>query len=425
MSTIQALKCGIGGITKPCIGDTDPRYDPKATYDLKSQTAYYKNLLPKGSNTGLFSGLSYIYNEEGIPSKNIVVPGLEALGNFSYFPAPIFTNVTVYGSRLIQTDYFISKSTTMGGPGLLNALEVLHTSTFEKNGQAQMIANTVVTGGYQMLKDGDIITSTSNETAELYSRREDQLRQASYVVHEGTLSSVETAYRIYDGQPEFWYMRRQTQTMKSESEWLREFEAALDDAGVLSAASAGAFGLPLDLAKPSIPINERQCAQADQNLCPTEEMWQKKDPYFNQSPYVEPDGILTGGFIAAVIVSSIIIAAAIFYFINRTLMMKQQERLQVAFRKAVSKQISGGLKDDLSPDQLLKLYKKVDADGNGTISKDELKQLINENGLGDLSDKDFNVMFSTIDLDDNKALSFTEFTAFFASLPSSDSFEDS
>ena len=42
----------------------------------------------------------------------------------------------------------------------------------------------------------------------------------------------------------------------------------------------------------------------------------------------------------------------------------------------------------------------------------------NENGLGSLSDKDFNMMFSTIDLDDgNGNVNFMEFTAFFASLP--------
>ena len=63
----------------------------------------------------------------------------------------------------------------------------------------------------------------------------------------------------------------------------------------------------------------------------------------------------------------------------------------------------------------------MDSDRNGHISKEELlKQLIDENGLGSLSDKDFNVMFSTIDLDGNGNVNFTEFTAFFASLPAAD-----
>ena len=98
-------------------------------------------------------------------------------------------------------------------------------------------------------------------------------------------------------------------------------------------------------------------------------------------------------------------------------MQKQQQRLKEAFSKAISKHIDGGLKSDLSPDEVAKLYHQVDSDGNGTISKEELKQLIDENGLGTLSDKDFDVMFSTIDLDGNNNVTFTEFTAFFASLP--------
>ena len=43
--------------------------------------------------------------------------------------------------------------------------------------------------------------------------------------------------------------------------------------------------------------------------------------------------------------------------------------------------------------------------------------MIDESGLGFLSDKDFDVMFLTIDLDGNGYVNFTEFTAFFASLP--------
>ena len=92
-------------------------------------------------------------------------------------------------------------------------------------------------------------------------------------------------------------------------------------------------------------------------------------------------------------------------------MQNQQDRLKAAFSKAISKHINGGLKSDLSPDEVAKLYREVDSDANGNISKEELKQLIDEHGLGSLSDKDFDVIFSTIDLDGNGYVNFTEFTA--------------
>ena len=40
----SALKCGIKGVTKPCIGDTDDRYNLDVGYDLKDQDDLWKNL---------------------------------------------------------------------------------------------------------------------------------------------------------------------------------------------------------------------------------------------------------------------------------------------------------------------------------------------------------------------------------------------
>ena len=45
-----ALKCGIAGVTKQCLGKTDMRYDPGASYDLADQDDLW------GDFSGLYVG---------------------------------------------------------------------------------------------------------------------------------------------------------------------------------------------------------------------------------------------------------------------------------------------------------------------------------------------------------------------------------
>ena len=93
--------------------------------------------------------------------------------------------------------------------------------------------------------------------------------------------------------------------------------------------------IPLDYMRPTKSIATLQCTNPDQDLCATEEEdWRNMDPNFNDtSPYGEPNGVLTGGFIAAVIISSIIVAAVIFYAVNRSLMRKQDSSLESSFQR--------------------------------------------------------------------------------------------
>ena len=204
---------------------------------------------------------------------------------------------------------------------------------------------------------------------------------------------------------------------------LAEMEKKMDEEAnvVWSTTQFAPNIIPLDYTRrPTKPVATLQCTNPDQDLvCATEENLRKLDSNFTHAPsYVEHSGVLSGrGFIAAVTISSIVVAVAIFYFVNRSLMRRQEQRLKSAFSAAVSRHIDGGLTSNLSPEEVSKLYHDVDIDGNGNISKSELKQLINEDGVGNLSDKDFDMMFSTIDLDGNGNVTFTEFIAFFASLP--------
>ena len=55
--------------------------------------------------------------------------------------------------------------------------------------------------------------------------------------------------------------------------------------------------------------------------------------------------------------------------------------------------------DESFKNDLVKAFKKVDLDGNGSISKDELWTHISENGGDGISKKELDVLFGLIDDD--------------------------
>ena len=406
------------------MGDTDPRYDPDVSYDLKEQSGYYVN------TQGLYVSLEYKYVANGMPALNGPLgsePGAESFGNFSFFPSILFRNITVNGPRMQLSTYEIFTSTE-GKPGVISRRDAYYVSTFEKNGQCVRFGNTGITeqgtSNNQTVKnEPEYFTATSDTTGGLhqYIAARKVMYQATYLADGTSMSRTTTAYNQAEvGQRSLYYLNRSDGTrIKDESAWLADFEKKMDEANVWSTAFAPPM-IPLDYMRPTKSIATLQCTNPNQDLCATEEDWREMDPNFNDTPYVEPNGVLTGGFIAAITISSIVVAAAIFYAVNRILMGKQEQRLKTAFSAAVSRHIDGGLTSSLSPEKVSKLFHDVDIDNNGNISKAELKQLMNEDGLGSLSDKDFNMMFSTIDLDGNGNVNFMEFTAFFASLPTGD-----
>ena len=78
----------------------------------------------------------------------------------------------------------------------------------------------------------------------------------------------------------------------------------------------------------------------------------------------------------------------------------------------------GELAKNLTAKDLTEMFQKNDDDGNGNggVDKDEMKKLVEEAGVANMSDRDYDVLFASIDLDGNGTLDFVEFCAFFASI---------
>ena len=113
-------------------------------------------------------------------------------------------------------------------------------------------------------------------------------------------------------------------------------------------------------------------------------------------------------------IANLVVLTTLFYLFHKNRMAVKERHLKEAFAKS----IKGGKLNDLSPADLQGLYDSIDIDKNGNISKDELKVLIEEGDVANLSEHDFTALFSAIDIDDNGTVDFSEFCAFFVSLPS-------
>merc|ERR1712238_343808 len=98
----------------------------------------------------------------------------------------------------------------------------------------------------------------------------------------------------------------------------------------------------------------------------------------------------------------------------------REKRVKAAVLKSIAKSMTVTMSKNLSPRELEDIFKKIDTDGNGSISKDEVKGLVDEAGVANMSERDYNILFDSIDLDENGTLDFAEFCAFFTSIASSD-----
>ena len=202
--------------------------------------------------------------------------------------------------------------------------------------------------------------------------------------------------------------------------WMSAMDEALTDFSIpapeekftlIPGFDSDAFVRPFD------PATSEMTPECVALSCPSDEDWKLFDPVLGTSPYVEPDGVLTGGFIAGVTIASIVVAVAIFSFIYKRGVEAREKRVKEAVLKSIAKNMTITTSEALTPAELENMFKKIDADGNGNLSKDEVKELVEEAGVANMSDRDYDVFFGCIDLDGNGTLDFTEFCAFFASMP--------
>jgi len=441
-----ALKCGINFVTQDCLGDTDPRYDTDISYDLEEGDAFWK------TREGLYVGNQCEYGGDGIPRNKQYLPRLgpeSGAGTWNFCDVKVMTNITVDGTRMSTHSWLIVKhnSDSKGGdrqlPGLIVPSNTFATSTFDKNGEAKIFASALrynknftisenpskltPVGGKAFLGLG---TSKDlgggNVYQSLYCVDSECNKSNSYIESYFNFLTTQENIETTEATEEVEWFQRASMEKVDKSTWMAEWEKSFTEYAVTPSDQAipgfkrDAFIQMFD------PTTDESAPECNTGACPSEDDWIKFDPNFNQSPYVEPDGTVTGGFIALITILSVLVASTIFYIVYTRGVEARERRVKVAVLKSIAATMTIKSIKKLTPGNLEEMFQKIDVDGNGNLDKSEVKGLVEEAGVVDMSGRDYDILFASIDLDGNGSLDFAEFCAFFTSISAADadSFKD-
>lgn len=154
--------------------------------------------------------------------------------------------------------------------------------------------------------------------------------------------------------------------------------------------------------------------------CPGDEIWAMKDPYLLPSPFVEPECVILDGFIAGITIPLIILVIVICFFVYKYLLKKQKKRIQRHFAACLTETIDlkATMNMTLSPENLMREFERIDTDSNGIIRKNELWNFISSGKVGEMPKKDFDMLFTILDVDGNGGIDFVEFCQYLCGIGS-------
>ena len=124
------------------------------------------------------------------------------------------------------------------------------------------------------------------------------------------------------------------------------------------------------------------------------------------------------GAIAGFTILAIVVVALVAFFLHRQSVKKQKKRLRKQFAQQVAKRVDlRGSVSQLNPTDLLAEFKRIDQVGtsDGFISREELWEFVSSGKAGDMSEKDFNLLFDSMDVKGRGKVNFVEFCAFMSS----------
>jgi len=423
-----SFKCGIKGFTSRCIGDTDIRYNPDISYDLKELDVFWKLF------EGLYVGDHCIYLADGTPQSEVYLPGLpkeSGFGSWDGCNQKSFLNITFDGSRYYRHEYIVSKHNADGPgglqlPGFVNPTDFFGTSTFQKNAKIKKLGTI---GGYDpgggnfTVDTANLLTLTpvgnksyialtdkrnsSGEDPELYESTrcvDSECNQISLYIEGYTLS--------VDGTRAVDYSVRASSIKVDKDTWMEELSKAFTKYNVptpndpfteIPEFDGNGFTQPFD---PTTSDSAPECHTLD---CPTEDDWKEQDPYLGTSPYIEPFGDLHTAFVIPVPI-------LILYVIYTFFLEHREKRLKGEMLRSIANSMGLTKSKQLKRKDLKKMYDMIDDDCNGVLEKSEVRSLIDEAGIDSMSEKDYDILFAAIDLDGDGTLDFMEFCAFFASI---------
>jgi carbonic anhydrase len=115
------------------------------------------------------------------------------------------------------------------------------------------------------------------------------------------------------------------------------------------------------------------------------------------------------GFIALFVIIGITVLVGAAFYLHKMQLDSQSNRYRELFAKRIAETIEfTGKHGQLTPESLEDAFRRMDIDGDGNVSKEEMRQFMGDK----MSAKDFDVMFIAMDIDHRGTVEFAEFCSF-------------
>jgi len=113
------------------------------------------------------------------------------------------------------------------------------------------------------------------------------------------------------------------------------------------------------------------------------------------------------------LVAGIFAGLIVVYIFCRLYRTKRERRMKMRTLYGIAQNITitptAGM---LNAEDLLKEFQHMNKNKGGKITKDEMRNWIEDGKLGDISDRDFNLMWGVMDIDGDGEVDFIEFSAY-------------
>jgi len=146
---------------------------------------------------------------------------------------------------------------------------------------------------------------------------------------------------------------------------------------------------------------------------PTEEKWCEVDPACGESPYQEPVSPLRTGPLVGFILLGLAVLFTGFTVFYRTMMARKEKRIRQHFRQRLRQSVAMKSFSANNSKQFEGMFKRIDAEGTGYIEKKELRDYMNKREPV-ISTKDFEDLWTSIDMDKSGRVDYLEFCVFMA-----------
>jgi len=422
VASSEAASCGDPLYNKCKLSDSDVRYDAEASNNLKDQDPIYEKL------EGFWVGNYTFLTGEGITFPSSLYDETYGFGwPYKYGDYRGAINITIVGSRYYQHNYFFyppasnlfcaenpnpekGKSNVYGSGvcgvnGGFKSFDAFSTATYEKDGTMISLKGAgtykdFVNTAYPIDRNTLLYTSTDDKT---------QFHSQTNVFFPDDKTRTRTAYGFdyaatASSNP-LMYSSLYREKKVSEEEWLqaiKEFKTM--------------YNVPSEDTAPA-PM-QTSCLTGDWAggvgvKCPTEEDFCEIDPKCSESPYKPEEPTLNAAKVSILVAGLLAGLFIMFYFFYHLQRTKRERQMKLRILYGIAQNITiAPTAGKLNAEDLLKEFQHIDKKKDGKISKDEMINWMEDGKLGDISDRDFNLMWSVMDIDGNGEVDFVEFSAY-------------